>query len=354
MRFLNNATIGGIAIISSAATATAFTFSTPTKRIRPSYSCSSSSKKDSVILPLRPSRTHKTQLQLSPHILNNEPISTAFLSSPLISTDISSYFNLFQISGNVPFVSSLVLNAILFFSLRSKLNTMLTPEGFFHSLALGTMLWTALGWRGWTVCVVYLFLGQLVTKVGFAEKEALGIAEGRGGRRGPENVWGSALTGTMCAAAAAQAAKTGVPFLGLASNVWILGYVASLATKLADTFASEIGKAYGKTTFLITTLKPVPAGTEGAVSLEGTLASVVGGLLLSVYAYLVVGLIPSIQGVGISTFAAFFATMCESLIGATLQDKEGAGWMTNEVVNFFNTLIGAAAAMLLGVFALGM
>lgn len=216
------------------------------------------------------------------------------------------------------------------------------------------MLWTALGWRGWTVCVVYLFLGQLVTKVGFAEKEALGIAEGRGGRRGPENVWGSALTGTMCAAAAAQAVKTGVPFLGLASNVWILGYVASLATKLADTFASEIGKAYGKTTFLITTLKPVPAGTEGAVSLEGTLASVVGGLLLSVYAYLVVGLIPSIQGVGISTFAAFFATMCESLIGATLQDKEGAGWMTNEVVNFFNTLIGAAAAMLLGVFALGM
>lgn len=168
------------------------------------------------------------------------------------------------------------------------------------------MLWTALGWREWTVCVVYLFLGQLVTKVGFAEKEALGIAEGRGGRRGPENVWGSALTGTMCAAAAAQAVKTGVPFLGLASNVWILGYVASLATKLADTFASEIGKAYGKTTFLITTLKAVPAGTEGAVSLEGTLASVVGGLLLSVYAYLVVGLIPSIQGVGISTFAAFF------------------------------------------------
>lgn len=40
------------------------------------------------------------------------------------------------------------------------------------------------------VCVLYLFLGQLVTKVGFDEKEALGIAEGRGGRRGPENVWG--------------------------------------------------------------------------------------------------------------------------------------------------------------------
>lgn len=37
-----------------------------------------------------------------------------------------------------------------------------------------------------------------------------------------------------------------------------IGYVASLATKLSDTFASEVGKAYGKRTFLITTLKPVP------------------------------------------------------------------------------------------------
>lgn len=164
----------------------------------------------------------------------------------------------------------------------------------------------------------------------------------------------SALTGTLCASAAAQAVMLGTPFLGLSSNVWILGYVASLATKLADTFASEIGKAYGKTTFLITTLKPVPRGVEGAISLEGTLASVVGGLLLSLYAYMVVGLIPTIQGVGVATFAAFFATMVESLIGATLQEKEGMKWMTNEVVNFFNTLIGGVTAMMLGVLLLGM
>ena len=33
---------------------------------------------------------------------------------------------------------------------------------------------------------------------------------------------------------------------------------------------------------LITTLRPVPAGTEGAVSVEGTLASAVGSLLMTV------------------------------------------------------------------------
>lgn len=348
--FLNNA-IGGIAI-ASAATATAFTttstFPIATKQTKAPISLDTSS---SPIPFLSITRAQKTQLQLNP--ITHESIP-AFLSSSLISTDASSYFNLFQFSGNVPFVSSLVLNIILFFSLRPKLMTMLTPEGFAHSLALGTMLWTTLGWRGWTVCVLYLFLGQLVTKVGFAEKEALGIAEGRGGRRGPENVWGSAFTGVLCASAAAQALKSGGPFLGLASDVWILGYVASLATKLADTFASEIGKAYGKTTFLITNLKPAERGAEGAISLEGTVASVVGGFLLSMYAYLVVGLIPSISGVGVATFAAFAGTMIESLIGATLQEKPGFEWMSNEVVNFFNTLIGGAIAMSLGVLALGM
>ena len=283
--------------------------------------------------------------------------SSAFLSSSSISLDVisSSFSSLFQFSGNVPFIPSLLLNALLFFSLRPKLMTMLTPEGFAHSLALGTMLWTTLGWRGWTVCVLYLFLGQLVTKIGFDEKEALGIAEGRGGRRGPENVWGSAFTGVLCAAAAAQAINSSSSmFLGFSSNVWILGYVASLATKLADTFASEIGKAYGKTTFLITSLKPSPRGTEGAISLEGTLASIVGGSLLSIYAYAIVGLVPSIAGVGVATFASFVATMIESLIGATLQEKDGFVWMSNEVVNFFNTLIGASIAIAMGAFALGM
>ncbi len=254
---------------------------------------------------------------------------------------------------------SLSLNALLFYMLRAKLLEMLTPSGLAHAFALGTMLWTALGWRGWTVCVAYLFLGQAVTKVGFDEKESLGIAEGRGGRRGPENVWGSALTGAMCATAAAIAYRiggggAGGAFLGLSYDVWSLGYVASLSTKLADTFASEIGKAYGKTAFLITTLRSVPRGTEGAVSLEGTMASVVGGLLLSVYAYTVVGLLHSPGMVTISTLAAFVATMVESLIGATLQGREGSRWMTNEVVNFFNTLIGAFLAMSLGVLVLGM
>lgn len=195
-------------------------------------------------------------------------------SFPALAQSLMSY------GGNVPLSQAFALNVLLFVGLRKNLLKMLTTEGYFHALALATGLWATLGWRGWITCVLYLFLGSAVTKLKFEEKEKLGIAEGRGGRRGPENVWGSAATGLFCAICSAQ----GPRFLGIPSHLFILGYVTSLATKLSDTFASEIGKAYGKTTFLITTFERVAPGTEGAVSVEGTAASAVGGALISLFA----------------------------------------------------------------------
>jgi uncharacterized protein (TIGR00297 family) len=192
-----------------------------------------------------------------------------------------------------------------------------------------------------------------VTKIRFAEKEKRGLAESRGGRRGPENVWGSALTGLLCAFCSVQAGGRRGRFLGLSSNLFLLGYVASLSTKLADTFASEIGKAYGKTTFLITNFSRVAPGTEGAVSVEGTAAAAVGGLLLSLCG-LGLGLLNDMPAVIVSSVAAFLATNVESVLGATLQDKKGLSWITNEVINFFNTAIGAVLAMAVGRYILGM
>lgn len=155
----------------------------------------------------------------------------------------------------------------------------------------------------------------------------------------------------MCAAASLQIhpslGTSASSFLGISYDLLLLGYVSSLATKLADTFASEIGKAYGKTTFLITSLERVEPGTEGAISAEGTAAAVVGGSLLPMYAF-GIGLIHSRMSVGIATLAAFLATNAESWIGAVLQGKKGFEWMTNEVVNFINTVIGAGIAIGLG------
>mmetsp|Transcript_7210 Transcript_7210/g.10058 ORF Transcript_7210/g.10058 Transcript_7210/m.10058 type:complete len:235 (-) Transcript_7210:24-728(-) len=168
--------------------------------------------------------------------------------------------------------------AALGITLKQKV---LTDWGLAHAWLLGVILMASyVGWQGYTTCVLYLILGSAVTKIRQEQKESEGIAEKRGGARGPENVWGSALTAALCALAGSLLWPSQQAILSVA-------FVASLATKLADTTQSEIGKAYGKTTYLITTLKSVPRGTEGAVSLEGTLAGILASFLLPIYAAII-------------------------------------------------------------------
>lgn len=85
----------------------------------------------------------------------------------------------------------------------------------------------------------------------------------------------------------------------------------------------------------------MPAGTEGAVSLEGTLAGVVGSAIIGFYALLMNLITP--LGFMLCLVAAAIATTVESLIGATVQGRYPL--LTNEVVNFINTFIGAAVAI---------
>jgi uncharacterized protein (TIGR00297 family) len=242
-----------------------------------------------------------------------------------------------------PWLVAVGINTVLLILSLALPRKLLTTAGIWHGWLLGVLVWGTLGWQGYAVVLFYFLVGSLVTKIGLAEKEAAGIAEKRSGARGPENVWGSALTGTICAVGTLL-----IPLVyssnynAILSFLW-LGYVASFSTKLSDTCASEVGKAYGKSTFLITTLQPVARGTEGAISLEGTIAGIVGSLAIALVAWSV----SLIDGWGIvwSVLAALIATNLESVIGATLQNKYN--WLTNEVVNFVNTLIGAIAAIIL-------
>ena len=235
-----------------------------------------------------------------------------------------------------PWLVAAGLNAVLLAIAWIAPKKLLTSAGYFHAWLLGVLIWGSLGWQGYSVVIFYFLVGSAVTRIGMAQKEAEGIAEKRSGARGPENVWGSALTGAICAVATLF---VGTPY----KELLLVGYVASFSTKLSDTTASEVGKAYGKRTFLITTLQPVARGTEGAVSLEGTLAGIAASAAIALVGW-GVGTI-DLLGVVWCAIAAFVATNIESLIGATLQPKWD--WMTNEVVNIINTLIGAIVAVLL-------
>jgi uncharacterized protein (TIGR00297 family) len=210
---------------------------------------------------------------------------------------------------------SFIVNSAIFSVLLFNNQRVLTRRGVIHAYVLGLLLWCCFGYAGWSTCVLFLVLGSLATKAGLHIKQAKGIAEKRGGARGPENVWGAAGSGAVCAILYGVLSPYGVAKLSLLQ----LAFVASLSSKLADTVSSEIGKAYGKRTFLVTNWKPVAAGTDGAVSLEGTLAGVLGTLILSCWAWFV-GCI-SFRGLLITTVASLLANYIESVIGAQFQAK---------------------------------
>mmetsp|Transcript_36318 Transcript_36318/g.102612 ORF Transcript_36318/g.102612 Transcript_36318/m.102612 type:complete len:330 (-) Transcript_36318:78-1067(-) len=212
----------------------------------------------------------------------------------------------------------------------------LTPAGVAHSAVLGSTVYAAFGLGGYLLVCLYFIFGSAVTKLKLAQKQAEGIAEARGGRRTPASVWGSGAAGMLCAVAA---------LITTDFDFWQVGFVASFASKLCDTVSSEVGKAYGQITYLSTNFEVVPRGTEGAVSLEGTLAGIMAALL---FASISVGFGQvDWQAAGVCTLAAALANYFESCLGATVQGD--VPWLTNDVVNALQiTLAGAIALAIQG------
>ena len=210
---------------------------------------------------------------------------------------------------------------------------LMTKSGWISAGILGTILWGCLSWQGWMSVVIYLLFGSLVTKIGYKFKSQKGIAEKRGGRRGPENVWGSAATALFFAV---------MVKLNFANLLFYkIGFAASFAAKLADTFGSEIGKRFGRNTYLITSFRKVARGTEGGVSFEGTIASALGAIFMSSI-MLALSIITAKYQFFIVSISGFLATLSESIIGAKFQEKYK---LSNELVNAIQTSLSSVFAI---------
>lgn len=210
---------------------------------------------------------------------------------------------------------------------------MVSLSGFLGGIVIGTMIYLALGWQGFIILALFFIGGSLATKFGFAKKSALGIAQEAGGRRGSKHAAAKCSAGLIMA------------FLALLADeplVFKAAFVAAFATAFFDTISSEIGQLYGKTPILLTSLKVVPVGTEGAVSVEGTLCGAMASALMALAGY-AIGLMPFVA-VLVVTGAAFLANILESILGSTL---EQAGKIGNEGINFLNTMAGAVFCLFL-------
>ena len=107
-----------------------------------------------------------------------------------------------------------------------------------------------------------------------------------------------------------------------------IGMVSVTASLVNGQFASRSPR-------LITTLRKVPPGTDGAISLPGTLAGLAAAGLTALLG-LALGLLAGPDLALLVTGAAFLGTVVDSLVGA-LMPRLG-----NELTNVLCTLVAAA------------
>ena len=196
---------------------------------------------------------------------------------------------------------------------------------------VGIAIYAGAGRNAWVLLFTTFAVATIASRLGLQRKVLLGIAEDRSGRRGA----GNALANCGVAAVAAIAAVA-TPHPAAA----LLALVAALTAGGSDTVASEIGKAWGRSTFLVTSFSRVKAGTPGAMSLEGTAAGIVAAFGLAALA-VALGLIPRPMILAV-VVAATIGALVESVLGATL---EGPGILNNDLLNFVNTAVAAAVAL---------
>lgn len=179
------------------------------------------------------------------------------------------------------------------------------------------------------------------TRLGRRRKEARGLAEPRSGRRASQVIANLGVAG-LCAAW--MAVHPGV------QGGWMyVAAVAALAEATADTVSSEIGQAFGGRPILLTTLRRVAVGTDGAVSVVGTAAGVAGAAAIAAVA------IPagSMRWVlfAVIVASAIAGLFFDTLLGATVERR---GWLGNDLVNCASTAFAAGVSCALAHCAAGL
>ncbi len=207
--------------------------------------------------------------------------------------------------------------------------SLVSRSGFWGGALLGSWILILGGGGAYLLLCAFFVLGTSATRLGYRRKAERGLAQEEQGRRGARHVLANCGVGLLLVTLYPRHFSFA---LGAA-------YVASFATATADTLGSEVGQLWGRRTFDLLRFRPVPRGSEGGVSLEGTLAGALGAVILALlgsflrFYPLSLCWIPALAGV--------LGSALESLLGSSARLRAG---LDNELLNFLNTVFGAILA----------
>ena len=147
----------------------------------------------------------------------------------------------------------------------------LSPGGAVAALLVGAGAAIA-GWAWATILIVFFVASSALSRFKHATREArIGKIVEKGDERDAFQVLAN---GGVFATGALVATATG-------ESLWAVAALGALAAATADTWATEVGTVASGVPRSIISLKPLPAGTSGGVTVPGTLASVAGAAFIA-------------------------------------------------------------------------
>lgn len=240
----------------------------------------------------------------------------------------------------------------------------LSISGFITAVIFGAILYAFGGWTVWIALIIFFISSSLLTKL-HEKKEKEKDHQGRNYIQVISN--------------ALPAAIFSIAFYYTDNLVFLLGAVVAIAASNSDTWASEIGVlSKGKTRYIVN-FKLAPKGMSGGVTYLGTVASLIGALVIGITFVISYGLIVEFDGLFlveallILTIGGFFGSIIDSYLGALIQAKykgvksgiltdkkslpnegvvlaSGLAIVTNDMVNLLSTLSSSVIVILILIF----
>ncbi|ACV24678.1 TIGR00297 family protein [Methanocaldococcus fervens] len=220
------------------------------------------------------------------------------------------------------FVSILVVCVLALIIKRSKC---LDDSGIIGSSIMAFILIYFCGFKYLALLLSFLILGVLVSRIGLDKKKSKKMDETC---RTLKNVLANGLIPILFAI---------LTIFGL--NWALVGYVSSIAAATSDTFSSELGVLSDENPKLITTFEVVEKGTDGAITIFGTLSGILGAFLIGFLGYLFFG---DVKIILCGTIGGIFGNLADSLFGALFERK---GILNNEHVNLIATIVGGVVGV---------
>lgn len=223
----------------------------------------------------------------------------------------------------------------LAFTLLARAIRGVTTSGAIAGAIVSLLLYAIAGPGAFVALVTVFVLAWITTRLGYKQKQKLGTAEKREGRTASQ-VLANLGTAAVCVVLFALSAK---------NFSYLLAACGALAEAAADTVSSEFGQAFHQQARLITTGELVPAGTDGGITLAGTLAGAAAAAIVTGVC-VATAVIPR-NWFGLSVLAAVAGMLFDSFLGALLERRD---LLNNDAVNFLSTVFAAALAFSLSLY----